>query len=252
MSSFPEVLWLTVNPALKPLDRPLLNSLAERATIAQWEFGQEDDEPCCLETALALLHDYVHGLFEATRQPLHLVGHGLGGVLAWLYAQRYPAHVRSLTLLSVGERPAITWHARYYALRRLLPCSRSVVLGHMVRLLFGPCSYDKPRQLAALLQQDLDRGLSLHSLARPQPVELIPTVPPLLVCCGGADFSASDREGWQPQLKPGDRWWACPGGHHFFHFEQPRAVAAAITAHWQRLSSPAAAPGAGGREQSAS
>ncbi|MEM9979854.1 MAG: alpha/beta fold hydrolase, partial [Cyanobacteria bacterium P01_D01_bin.2] len=163
MSQHPSALWLTVSPALKRFDQRLLCRLSKRLSIARWEYMQTADEPCCLHIAIDLLHGYLQKHCSQTR--VHLVGHGLSGVVAWLYAQRYPEHVRSLTLLSVNANPAVNWQAHYYALRQLLPCSSEIVLDKMVRMLFGSCSYDITRILIQILEQDIDTGLALHSLA---------------------------------------------------------------------------------------
>ena len=165
MSQLPYALWLTVSPYLKKFDQRLLCHLSKRISVSRWEYMQSVDEPCCLENAISLLHEYLAGYYGHRRQQVHLVGHGLSGIVGWLYTQRHPEHVKSLTLLSVGANPAVNWHAHYYALRQLLPCSREIVLAQMVRLLFGDRGCDITRALVRLLAQDLDSGLALHSLA---------------------------------------------------------------------------------------
>jgi hypothetical protein len=92
LSNVPEALCLSVSPHLQVFDRPLLQSLAKHITIAQWEYQQMPDEPCSFDIALALLHDYL----KQRDCPIHLIGHGISGLLALLCAQRHPAHVRSL------------------------------------------------------------------------------------------------------------------------------------------------------------
>lgn len=235
MSYFPSALWLTVSPNLKRFDQRLLCRLSKRVSIARWEYIQTADEPCCLEVAISLLHEYLHKNFVHTNKPIDLVGHGLSGVIGWLYTQRYPEHVRSLTLLSVAASPGVNWHAHYYALRQLLPCSREIVLAQMARMLFGQRSCDITRILVEMLQQDLDAGLALHSLVKCQDIESTKIQPPLLVCQGGNDAVVNGSDRWQSLLKPSDRMWTCPGGHHFFHFDQPRLVESTILHHWQQV-----------------
>ena len=233
MSQLPFALWLTVSPAFKRFDQRLLCRLSKRVSIARWEYMQTADEPCCLHIAIDLLHGYLQKHCSQTR--VHLVGHGLSGVVAWLYAQRYPEHVRSLTLLSVNANPAVNWQAHYYALRQLLPCSREIVLAQMVRMLFGSCSYDITRMLIQILEQDLDMGLALHSLAGAQTIDSAQVEPPLLVCRGAQDAVVDAASRWQPWLKPSDRIWTCPDSYHFFHYDQPRQVETALLDHWQQV-----------------
>ncbi|MEM7062673.1 MAG: alpha/beta hydrolase [Cyanobacteria bacterium P01_B01_bin.77] len=234
MSQLPSVLWLTVSPYLKRFDQRLLCDLSKRLSVSRWEYLQTVDEPCCLEVAIGLLHDYL----SSGHPPVHLVGHGLSGIVGWLYTQRYPEHVKSLTLLSVGVNPAVNWHAHYYALRQLLPCSREIVLAQMVRMLFGPRSCEITRALTQVLAQDLDSGLALHSLVDCQQIKSKPIQPPLLVCRGAYDAVVDAAERWTSLLKPSDRVWTCPESHHFFHFDHPRLVEATLLSHWNQVDQP--------------
>ncbi|MBE9066220.1 alpha/beta hydrolase [Leptolyngbya cf. ectocarpi LEGE 11479] len=231
MSQLPSVLWLTVSPHLKRFDQRLLCDLSKRLSVSRWEYLQTVDEPCCLEVAIDLLHEYLN----SGNPPVHLVGHGLSGIVGWLYAQRYPENVKSLTLLSVGVNPAVNWHAHYYALRQLLPCSREIVLAQMVRMLFGPRSCEITRALIQVLAQDLDSGLALHSLVDCQQIKSTPIQPPLLVCRGAYDAVVDAAERWTSLLKPRDRVWTCPESHHFFHFEHPRLVETTLLSHWKQV-----------------
>lgn len=235
MSYVPSALWLTASPSLKRFDQRLLCRLSKRVSISRWDYIQTVDEPCCLDVVINLLYDYLQEHFASTNQGIHLIGHGLSGIVGWLYAQRYPDHVKSLTLLSVGVNPAVNWHAHYYALRQLLPCSREIVLAQMVRMLFGSRSYDITRLLIQMLERDLDTGLALHSLVNCQAIKSAQIQPPLLVCRGAADAVVDPPEHWQRWLKSGDRIWTCPDGYHFFHFDQPRLVETTILNYWQQV-----------------
>ena len=269
----PNVLWLSMSPSLKCFDQRLLARLTKTATVRRWEYCQTMDEPCCVESVVAALHEYVSDRasleksLDGPAQPIHLAGHGVSGIVALLYAQRYPEHVASLTLLSVSARPAVNWQAHYYALRQLLPCSREMVLAHMVRLLFGQQPLRFAKALAQLLANDLDSSLTLHSLAHhtqitPGQITTGQTPVPTLVCNGAFDAvtgsTASyggDDGSWQSwrcdqaascspvasdASLPSFRLWNCPKGNHFFHFYQAALVATEINAHWQSsLSTPA-------------
>jgi pimeloyl-ACP methyl ester carboxylesterase len=103
-----QTLWLSANPHFQRFAKPLNSYLAERISIAEWQYYQSQDEPCSLEIALILLHDYLKYL----NRPIHLIGHSTGGALGLLYARKYPERVKSLTILGVGVNPAIDWQAR--------------------------------------------------------------------------------------------------------------------------------------------
>ncbi|NJL09423.1 MAG: hypothetical protein HC908_01960 [Calothrix sp. SM1_7_51] len=119
-----DVLWLSTSPSLKHFDKPLINYLSEQTNIAQWEYIQSLDEGSSIYKAVALLYDYL----QHQKEPVHLVGHGISGVVGLVFAQRYPYLVASLTLLAVGAKPAVTWHSHYYMQRQILPASREQVL----------------------------------------------------------------------------------------------------------------------------
>ncbi|NER84699.1 MAG: alpha/beta hydrolase [Leptolyngbya sp. SIO1D8] len=233
MSDTPDGLWLCTNPQLRRFDQQLFKRLNQQADIRCWSYVQTADEPCCFETAVALLHDYL----QDQSRPIHLIGHSLSGVVGLLYARRYPAQVKSLTLLSVGAKPAAGWHTHYYALRHFLPCSRAMVLHQMVRLLFGPQSPGKTAGIAKLLAQVLDTELAPHSLGHRSAISEGGIEPPLLVCHGANDviMDANAKLLWKQWLKSSDRLWSCPEGRHFFHYEYPQRSSQMILDFWQQM-----------------
>jgi pimeloyl-ACP methyl ester carboxylesterase len=189
-----------------------------------------------MPTALSLLDDYL----RSQSSPLHLIGHGLGGALGLLYSRLHPQRVKSLTLLSVGANPAVSWHAHYYALRNRLPCDRQLILMQMANLLFGTQSHTKTAGLAQLLEKVLDKELAPHSLADYQGIAPGGVEMPLLVCHGAHDVivDAMAQSFWQPWLKTGDRLWTCPAGHHFFHHTHAPQTSTVILDFWQYTDSP--------------
>ncbi len=223
-------LWLSVSPHLKCFDQRLLSQLVKRTIIQRWEYSQTLDEPCSIDAVVDALHDY---LSQRDRQ-IHLIGHGVSGIVGLIYARRHPERVASLTLLSVGALPAVNWQAHYYALRQLLPCSREIILGQMTRLLFGQQSIGFTKALAQLLARDLDSNLTLHSLAHHTEVSSGGVAVPLLVCTGAIDSIVCTQKQmlWHDWMKPTDRLWICPEGNHFFHFYHFKAVAEVISEHW--------------------
>jgi len=264
MHQTPNVLWLSVSPYLKCFDQRLLSQLIKHSTVHRWQYCQTIDEPCSAEAVVAALYEYLQSrlsipllktkpatkplpLSKAERHlkphhsKVHLVGHGVSGIVGLLYARQYPQHVASLTLLSVNAAPAVNWQAHYYALRKLLPCSREIILGQMTRLLFGQQAPRFTTALAQLLAKDLDSNLTFHSLGHQSHIPAGGVEVPLLVCNGEQDnvTDAQQQGGWRTLMKPGDRLWHCPRGQHFCHFYQHRAVAKTILDYWAQLTPPA-------------
>ncbi|MEB3337593.1 MAG: alpha/beta hydrolase [Leptolyngbyaceae bacterium] len=239
MSNLPSVLCLSASPHLQVFNRPLLQTLAQNTPITQWEYCQTPDEPSSLEVALVLLHDHL----KCQDHPMHLVGHGISGLLGLLYAQRHPERVRSLTLLSVGAHPAVDWQAHYYAQRDLLPCSRQALLTRMVAMLFGNSSLSLTKAVVNILERDLDHSLSPHSLAKRMSLGPIPVSVPLLVC-GSIDDVVVDpnqlhswRQYFSQDAETPSQLWVCPGGRYFFHYFYPEQVGEQILKFWRSLPS---------------
>jgi len=239
MNQDPHMLWLSVSPYLKCFDRRLLSQLTTTAPVRHWAYSQTVDEPCCIDSVVSSLHEYVSdraNLEQRSGQEhpkLHLLGHGVSGTVALLYARRYPQHVASLTLLSVNPMPAVNWQAHYYALRQLLPCSREIILAQMTRTLFGSQQHRFATALSHLLAKNLDSSLTLHSLAHHARIPSGGTEVPLLVCNGAVDSIVCSRKKslWHDYMKSGDRLWQCPEGNHFFHFNHAKATAEVIRQH---------------------
>ena len=236
MSNLSEVLCLSASPHLQVFNRPLLQSLAQHTPVAQWEYQLSPDEPCSLDIALVLLHEYL----KHHDRPIHLIGHGVSGLLALLYSQRHPERVRSLTLLSVGAYPALDWQTYYYTQRNLLPCSRQVLLTRMVDILFDCSSKSRTKALVKILGQDLDDSLSPHSLVKCLNLTPIRVSVPLLVC-GSVDDVVIDPHqlrSWQYYFSEDiSKLWVCPGGRYFFHHFYPQQTGEQILNFWRSLPS---------------
>jgi pimeloyl-ACP methyl ester carboxylesterase len=233
MSNSPQVLWLNTSPSLQRFNQPLLRYLSQSITTSQWEYHQTEDEPCCFDTALNLLHSYL----QSCDSPIHLVGHGTGGLLGLLYARQHPESIQSLSLLSVGVHPAVDWQAHYYVHRQLLSCSRDAILTQMVTHLFGQQKQFATYKLRRILKHDLDHSLSPHTLFRRVSIPSGNVAVPLMVC-GGADDIVIDPHqlhSWRKQFKTGDRLWVCPEGSYFFHCFQPEIVGCQLLDFWHSL-----------------
>ena len=234
MSNSFDVLWLNVSPSLKCFDQPLLRYLAGQVNIARWEYYQTLDEPSSLKKAVTLLSDYL----KERDRPVHLIGHGMGGVLGLIYARRYPKRVQSLALLAVASQPAATWQAHYYVQRQLLPCSRQRILAQTVRSLFGSQLPYPAKDLVRALARDLEASPSPHSLFKLVNLLTGGVSMPLMVCGCKTDpvVDPISLAGWLPWLKQEDYLWECPEGRHFFHFFHPQQVAEQILDFWQSTS----------------
>ncbi|AFY69054.1 hypothetical protein Pse7367_0753 [Thalassoporum mexicanum PCC 7367] len=233
MNLAPEVLYLNTSKALRRFDRPLQNYLAKQKRVARWDFSLEPDEPNSIDTALTLLHEYI----VQHNQPIHLVGHGINGLLGLIYARHYPELVKSLTLLAVGVNPAQDWKFQYYVARNLLPYSREMVLAQMVHRLFGCTDRQMLKGLIEILARDIDDSLSLHSLVQQTYIEPASVTVPLLVC-GSRDDLIVDSDalhGWLQYFKEGDRLWECAKGQHFFHYFEPQLVGRQLILFWRTL-----------------
>ncbi len=235
------VLSLNVSPSLRRLDQPLLKLLSQTHSVSQWEYHQTEDEPCSLTVALVLLHDYL----KSCPRPVHLIGHGTGGLLGLLYARQHPKRVKSLSLLSVGIHPAVDWQAHYYVQRQMLSCSREAILAQMAQHLFkSPAALPIPMfRRIQMLERDLENSLSPHSLFRRHCLPSGNISSPLMVCGGAEDIVVDPNQlwGWQKLLKPEDRIWSCPESGYFFHFSHPELLAAQLSEFWSSCAVPAQA-----------
>lgn len=231
MSKLPDVIWLNTSPSLQCFAQPLMYQLSHKMTVALWEYHQTQDEASSLDDAVELLQDYL----KSCEQPVHLVGHSIGGLLGLLYTRKYPEKVKSLTLLAVGVDAGVDWQAHYYVHRPFL--SRQKTLNSFVYNLFGYQKEHTIKRLMRILEEDLNCSLSPHSLFQRLsiPPEAVPV--PFMVCGSMNDIivDTDALHGWQPYLKEGDRLCECPQGRHFFHFFQPQLVAEQILNFWQSL-----------------
>ncbi len=164
-------------------------------------------------------------------QPRHLIGHGLGGVIALYLAQQFPHLVQSLVLLGVGIQPALTWHAHFYVQRHLLPISREQSMARLLQSLFGPQRL--PLCTVKALLNDLDQSPQPHSLLQLRGLPPADVPQPLLACGGDRDqiVGREALEAWETQ----GHLWLCPGGYHFFHYTAAEVVAAQINRFWASL-----------------
>ena len=223
--------WVNANPSFRHFDSRIIRYLSNRMPIAYWEYEQNLDEASSINIALTLLHDYL----KSRSEPIDLIGHGTGGLLALLYARKYPRRVKSLILLGVGCVPAIDWQAHYYHMRKMLPCSQEMLLGRMVQMMFGHQSWANVKNLAEILKKDLYTAPTEHSLYQIDLIKSGGVSMPMMVCGsendGIVDLPTLQR--WQNYFKEEDLLWTTPMGHHFFHYFFPEETGRQIIQFWK-------------------
>lgn len=233
MSRKPIAVWLTPNPVFHSFHSPLLQNLSQHGSVAHWEYLQSQDEAASLQNAISSVGDYLDTLSPS----VHLIGHGLGGWLALLYARQFPSKIESLTLLGVGSNPALDWQAYYYSLFKHLRCPKGIILEQMVYNLFGEQSRVMSHYLSEVLRRDLQSSPSPHSLFKEVSDQEGGVDIPLLVCGSEDDLVVPPTaiKGWQSYLKPEqDEVWLTSRGYHFFHYFYPQEVGAKIRQFWQK------------------
>ena len=234
MSSSCEALWVNTSASLQRFDQPLLKYLASHVGLAHWAYRQTPDEPSDLEVPVQLLHDYLR---EQDR-PMHLVAHGTGGLVAFLFARQHPEYVRSVTLLSVGAQVSLDWIAHYYFHLKFLNCGRDQVFYQLITDLFGKQNPAGHQYLGRILRHALATSPSPHSMIQTATLAKGGLPVPLLACGGHDDVVVDPHEieGWLGQMKGCDRIYHCPQGRHFFHSTHADLVGEQIIDFWHHLS----------------
>jgi pimeloyl-ACP methyl ester carboxylesterase len=225
-----DAVWISSSPSLQWLDMPLLGWLSRHLDLIQWEYCLDLDEACALDRVVDLLLDFLQNI----DRPVHLLGHGLGGVIGLLASRHSPEQVRSLTLLGVAAQPGLTWHTEYYTKRHQWPCSQLKVLSYIAKRLFNSTPSSKMSVLIDSMAQDLEASPSPHSLWQlsqlpPGGIEI-----PMMIAGSQTDVIVSlpNLQAWQSCLKTGDFYWECPQGGHFFHYCDPKLVGENILGFW--------------------
>ncbi len=123
-----------------------------------------------LDAHAAAIHHY---LTSSRRGPVHLAGSSLGGVVALLVAARWPAQVRTLTLISPAMPiPAIKPHTALFASTPILPhAPRRQLVAFGAQYVFGDLSRLTParrRRVETVFARQRSlrtRAASIQSLA---------------------------------------------------------------------------------------
>jgi pimeloyl-ACP methyl ester carboxylesterase len=227
-------IWINPNPSFKNFHQPLLRALSYQVPIDFWEYHQTVDEGGSMILAINLLHQY---LSQFPNQPIHLIGHGLGGAVALEYAHQYSDTVSSVVCLGVSAQPAIDWQYLYYQQLQSACMSRRCILELVAAYLLPAGSCHHISSLANKLDRDLLESPSAHSLWSQPMLTAGSIAAPLLVGHSVDDVVTYFDEScqWQQYCKPRDVLYQQPSGGHFFHYFHPQPVAKAIWQFWSSL-----------------
>jgi pimeloyl-ACP methyl ester carboxylesterase len=226
-------LWVSASPSLKYFHRRLLNHLSKVVKIEFWEYYQTLDESSSIDGAVKLLQEYLSN----SADPIHLIGHGIGGTIALGYARLYPNTVASLTLLSVAVQPGINWHSYYYDRLWSLPYARSSILKLISSELFPDTCARHVGDLVERMERDLVEAPSNHSLFRLGTLAEGGIEIPMMICGSQDDpvITAPDLTSWRSYLKSTDKIWCSSTGGHFFHHVHFELVSYQLQYFWQQL-----------------
>ena len=126
-----QILWIDLQPSLYCLFKRTAQALGQNFEVKRWSFEHDLDESCDVE----VVHSLMRHTIENSSHPVHLVGHGISGTIAYLFAEKYPNNISSVSVLSVDTHSTNQWSSHYQSMRSQLPCSRFHILSHLSRLL---------------------------------------------------------------------------------------------------------------------
>ena len=217
-----KILWIDIQPSLYCLFKRTAQALSQQYGVKRWSFEHDPDESCDIE----IIHGLLKQTVENSPEGVNLVGHGLSGTIAYLYAKKYPKNVCSVSLLSVDVKSCNQWTSHYQTMRNQLPCSRYHILGHLSKLLVETHAEHVQVIISRLLAKCLDNDFVNGSIIKNAEMENLNKINvPILVVNGGQDFVIDhlSQKRWQQNFKPGDCYQTIDSGRHFFPFS-----------HWQQ------------------
>ena len=214
-----KILWIDLQPSLYCLFKRTAQTLGQRLGVRRWSFEHDPDESCDIDVIHCLLRETI----ENSPEPVHIVGHGLSGTIAYLYARKYPKNISSISLLSVDIQSNNQWTSHYQSMRSQLPCSRFHILSHLSRLLIDTHADHVQIIISKLLAKCLDNDFVNGSIIQNSRIDDLEKIKiPILVINGSKDFvvDSHSRNRWQQHLKPGDCYREINNGRHFFPFSE--------------------------------
>ena len=222
-----KIFWIDLQPSLYCLFQRTAQTLGQEHEVKRWSFEHGPDESC----DAAVVHSLLRQTIESSTSPVHLVGHGISGSIAYLYAQEYPKNISSVTVLSVDIQSTNHWASHYQRMRSQLPCSRFHILSHLSRLLVDIQTEQVDQIATRLLEKCLDNDFVYGSIFKSQTItNLRKSSVPILVINGEKDFVIDEHSygRWRHHLKPGDCYQKINNGRHFFPFTEWRETARMI------------------------
>jgi pimeloyl-ACP methyl ester carboxylesterase len=214
-----QILWLDLQPSLYCLFKRTAQTLGQHFKIRRWSFEHDLDESCDVD----IVHSLLRHTIENSSTPVHLIGHGISGTIAYLYALKYPNDISSVSVLSVDTHSANQWTSHYQSMRSQLPCSRFHILSHLSRMLVDKQTEQVSNILTRLLVKCLDNDFVYGSIVKSQSImNLNQAEIPILVINGEKDFVVDKQsyDRWKQILKPGDCYQKIANGRHFFPFTE--------------------------------
>ena len=103
------ILWIDLQPTLHCFNQRLTKRLSKNRLVKRWSFQHDLDEACSIET----IHSMMLETIIEGREKYHLVGHGISGGIAHLFACKYPKLVHSATLISADTTITNQWTSHY-------------------------------------------------------------------------------------------------------------------------------------------
>ena len=222
-----KILWIDLQPSLYCLFKRTAQTLDQHFEVKRWSFEHDLDESCDVD----IVHSLLRQTIEDSSTQVHLIGHGISGTIAYLYAQKYPERILSVSVLSVDTHSTNQWTSHYQSMRSQLPCSRYHILSHLSSLLVDSSSEQIGNIVMRLLARCLDNDFVYGSIIKSQKIENINKANvPILVINGEKDFvvDKQSHDRWKNILKPGDCYQQISDGRHFFPFTEWRKTSKMI------------------------
>lgn len=214
-----QILWIDLQPSMYCLFKRTAQTLSQHFEVKRWSFEHDLDESCDVK----IIHSLLRQTIENSPGPVHLIGHGLSGTIAYLYTQEYPKNISSVSLLSVDIQSTNQWTSHYQSMRSQLPCSRFHVLSQLSRLLIDTNDTHVQNIMTRLLAKCLDNDFVHGSILQNCEIQNLNKIKaPLLVINSDNDFviDKNSSQRWQQNMKPGDCYQLIRNGRHFFPFNK--------------------------------
>ena len=124
-----KILWIDLQPSLYCLFKRTAQTLGQHFEVKRWSFEHDLDKSCDIN----IVHRLLKQTIENSSGPIHLIGHGLSGTIAYLFTE---VQKNCLSLIIISrctihksmDQP-LSEHAKSTAMLRFH------ILNHLSRLL---------------------------------------------------------------------------------------------------------------------